>query len=136
MAAIKITGFIGEQPRIIPRLMPETAAQSAVNTRLDDGGLTPMRRAALIDTGDADWQTIYRHQGEWLGWEDIVNVAPGPVAQDRLYVTGDGVPKLIVGEDEYDLEPGDSVYYLSTTPHKVGAKDEKATILAVVYSGE
>jgi hypothetical protein len=33
------------------------------------------------------------------------------------------------------LNPGDSVYYLSTTPHMVAAKKDKAVILAVIYEG-
>ena len=40
-----------------------------------------------------------------------------------------------VGEDRFELEPGDSVYYLSTVPHLVAAKQGQATILAVLYEG-
>jgi transcriptional regulator with XRE-family HTH domain len=40
-----------------------------------------------------------------------------------------------IGEDLFDLGPGDSVYYLSTTPHMVAAKKDKAVILAVIYEG-
>jgi quercetin dioxygenase-like cupin family protein len=47
----------------------------------------------------------------------------------------DGTIVLNIGEDTYDLEPGDSAYYLSTTPHLVASKKGKATILAVVYEG-
>jgi len=45
----------------------------------------------------------------------------------------DGVVDLTIGKDTYDLEPGDSAYYLSTTPHFITAKTDKATILAVLY---
>jgi len=45
----------------------------------------------------------------------------------------EGVVHLAVGKDTYDLEPGDSAYYLSTTSHFITAKTEKATILAVLY---
>ena len=45
----------------------------------------------------------------------------------------DGVVNLTIGKDTYDLEPGDSAYYLSTTPHFITAKTDKATILAVLY---
>jgi hypothetical protein len=38
-----------------------------------------------------------------------------------------------IDEDEFDLEPGDSVYYLSTTPHIVAAKKGQAIILAVLH---
>ncbi|NOX35650.1 MAG: helix-turn-helix domain-containing protein [Deltaproteobacteria bacterium] len=45
----------------------------------------------------------------------------------------EGVVNLIIGKDTYDLEPGDSAYYLSTTSHFITAKTKKATILAVLY---
>lgn len=47
----------------------------------------------------------------------------------------DGIVVLEIGDDKFELEPGDSVYYLSTTPHHISAKDDKATILAVLYEG-
>jgi transcriptional regulator with XRE-family HTH domain len=47
----------------------------------------------------------------------------------------DGIVELEIGDDKFELEPGDSVYYLSTTPHHIAAKDDKATILAVLYEG-
>ena len=47
----------------------------------------------------------------------------------------DGVVKMKIGEDAFDLEPGDSIYYLSTTPHHISAKTGKAAILAVLYEG-
>ncbi len=40
-----------------------------------------------------------------------------------------------IGDDMFELAPGDSVYYLSTTPHMVAAKAGKAVILAVIYEG-
>ena len=45
----------------------------------------------------------------------------------------EGVAELSIANEVYDLEPGDSVYYLSTTPHVITAKSGKATILAVLY---
>ncbi len=54
--------------------------------------------------------------------------------EEFIYVL-DGVVFLKIGEDTFDLEPGDSVYYLSTTPHLIAAKSGKATILAVLYEG-
>jgi len=45
----------------------------------------------------------------------------------------DGEVVLEIGEDRYELEPGDSAYYLSTTAHHIAAKKGKATILAVMY---
>ena len=45
----------------------------------------------------------------------------------------EGVAELSIADETYDLEPGDSVYYLSTTPHVITAKSGRATILAVLY---
>ena len=45
----------------------------------------------------------------------------------------EGVVNLIIGTKTYDLEPGDSAYYLSTTSHFITGKTDKATILAVLY---
>ena len=47
----------------------------------------------------------------------------------------DGVVELQIGEESFELEPGDSAYYLSTTSHHIAAKKGKATILAVLYEG-
>ncbi|MBB3947053.1 hypothetical protein GGQ73_003017 [Rhizobium skierniewicense] len=105
MAKIVISAFAGEKPLILPRLLPETAATEAVGVRLDDGGLTPINGS--LKTGSmigGDDRTIYRHQNNWLSWPGIVDATPGPVAQDRLYFTGDGVPKMRVGGTVYPLK--------------------------------
>jgi transcriptional regulator with XRE-family HTH domain len=47
----------------------------------------------------------------------------------------DGIVTLAIGDDRFELEPGDSAYYLSTTPHHVAAKEGRATIVAVIYEG-
>ena len=54
--------------------------------------------------------------------------------EEFIYVLN-GVAVLKIGEDSFDLEPGDSAYYLSTTAHHLSAKSERATILAVIYEG-
>jgi len=54
--------------------------------------------------------------------------------EEFIYVL-DGIVALNIGEDAFELEPGDSAYYLSTTPHLVASKKGKATILAVLYEG-
>jgi transcriptional regulator with XRE-family HTH domain len=47
----------------------------------------------------------------------------------------DGTVLLEIGGERFELEPGDSAYYLATTPHIISAKKDKATILAVLYQG-
>jgi quercetin dioxygenase-like cupin family protein len=52
--------------------------------------------------------------------------------EEFIYVL-DGTVAMQVGEDRFELTPGDSVYYLSTTPHLIAAKSGQAQILAVLY---
>ncbi|WP_022665063.1 helix-turn-helix domain-containing protein [Desulfospira joergensenii] len=52
--------------------------------------------------------------------------------EEFVYVL-EGTANLTIAKESYDLEPGDSAYYLSTTPHYITAKTEKATLLAVLY---
>lgn len=100
---IKIASFAGEIPRMIPRLLQQNYAQIAQNTKLENGALLPIRRGKFAYHMPFDCKTIYRLGDEWLGWEKVVSVEPGPVASDRLYVTGDGKPKIIVSGQTYDL---------------------------------
>jgi len=107
MAILKLTGFVGENPKITPRLLGDTASQLSYNVRLDDGALTPVRRQRfdfqLPDIAPAEYRTIYKNGVDWLGWSTDVYVVPGPVATDRLYITGDGAPKMLVGGVYYPL---------------------------------
>ncbi len=54
--------------------------------------------------------------------------------EEFIYVL-EGVVLLRIGEDTFELELGDSAYYLSTTPHLVASKNGTATIVAVLYEG-
>lgn len=99
-----VTTFLGEIPRISPRLLPDGYAVQSINAKLERGCLTPFRRPVLRETLTTDAKTIYRNEdGSWLSWNDDVDVVPGPVASDRLYITGDGVPKVKVGTTIYNL---------------------------------
>ncbi|UXS01093.1 hypothetical protein [Agrobacterium tumefaciens] len=134
MPAINISAFIGERPLIIPRLLPETAAQEAVNARLDDGGLTPIRKS--LKTGEfveAGAVTVYRHNGVWLSWPVVVDAAPGPVAQERLYFTGDGVPKMRIGADVYDLAVPRPVGALTAVASGTGDGDTQSRTYVYTY---
>lgn len=134
MAAIRLTGFAGEQPKIIARLLPPNYAQAAVNVRLDDGGLTPVRKSALVAAlPDANRSTVYRHGSDWLSWPGHVDAVPGPVAADRLYFTGDGVPKMRVDGDTYPLAVGAPAAALAVAIGGVGAGDVVTRIYAYTH---
>lgn len=98
-----IPAFSGETPRVSPRLLAQTAAQHASNTRLERGNLAPMRdKQEITDLGTAR-KTVYLHDASWLSWSGAVHVVPGPTDTKRLYITGDGVPKMRSGNNTYDL---------------------------------
>lgn len=124
MAKLRFAQFSGEIPRLLSRLLPDTGAQHAENVRLDDGGLTPMRKARLEHAFEADGiQTIYKWGATWLGWAGVVHAVPGPVATDRLYYTGDGAPKMRVGSDVYGLKVPFPAVALTATVTGVGTGD-------------
>lgn len=134
MPAINISAFIGERPLILPRLLPETAAQEAVNARLDDGGLTPIRKSLKTgDMADAGAVTIYRHNGGWLSWPVVVDAAPGPVAQERLYYTGDGAPKMRIGSNVFNLAVQRPTVALTASKTGVGAGDTQSRTYVYTY---
>ena len=53
--------------------------------------------------------------------------------EEFIYVI-QGTVILELGEERFELDPGDSAYYISSTPHWLAAKKDNATILAVVYN--
>lgn len=55
--------------------------------------------------------------------------------EEFIYVLSGSVLARI-GEEETVLEPGDSIYYLSTKPHVISANKDTANILAVLYYTE
>lgn len=91
-------------PRVSPKLLDNSFAQTATNCLFARGRLEPSK--APLNTGTAllsNTQTIYwfnrfanTGQGYWFQWNTDVNVVRGPIANDtnlRTYYTGDGVPK-------------------------------------------
>lgn len=105
MSILKLIGFAGEMPKVIPRLLGDSFAQAAYNVRLDDGGLTPIRKQKFVyQTLGGPYGTIYKYGEQWMAWPGRVYAAPGPVATDRLYVMGNGAPQMIIaGGATYNL---------------------------------
>lgn len=106
MTAVVLEQFIGEQPRITARLMQPNAAQESLNVRIEDGTLQPIRasvNAVAADSERTTWQSLIKFADEWLGWDNAVDAVIGHVADDRLYYTGDGTPKMRVAGTVYNL---------------------------------
>lgn len=128
-----VTGYTGEQPRVLPMMLPDAGARQAWDVRLDDGGLTPTRKpkvTASVTPGD---KTIYRHNGDWISRPGHVHFVPGPVAQDRLYYTGDGAPRMMVGGDVYRLAVAPPTVALTATPSGSGTGDTFTRLYVYTY---
>jgi len=105
VAALKLTSFLGIAPKIASELLPDTAAQIAINTKLYSGDLIPYPQpVAAGDTGQsASVKTLYAlrdpqtDEVTFLSWLTNVNVAIATSNEDnnqRFYYTGAGTPKV------------------------------------------
>ncbi|MEN5278935.1 hypothetical protein ABE527_18560 [Brucella sp. TWI432] len=134
MPTIKLGAFTGEQPRLISRLLPATGAQFSVNTRLDDGGLTPFNSAVQVsEIASAASKTIHKFRNQWLSWPGTVHAAQGPVADERLYYTGDGKPKLRIANTVYDLAVARPTAAVTATLGGTGTGDVQTRIYTYTY---
>lgn len=101
---ISLSGFVGEIPRVTPRLLPDGAAQVAKNCKLLDGSIVPLRYPAdvrVLATGNV---MFYKLGNVWFEYDKIVDVVNAPIIKDRLYITGDGAPKIVTDASViYDL---------------------------------
>lgn len=104
MGAVKLQKFLGEAPKLATEHLPESAAAFAYNTKFYSGDLIPYRQATevatLAKTGEI--KTIYpmldgSGNKVWLHWTTDVDIAKASILNDttqRVYFTGDGVPKV------------------------------------------
>ena len=105
MPGLKITKFMGLYPKMAEELLPDTASQICRNTKLYSGDLIPYPAPVIYDnTGlGATTSTLYAMRNPstnakvWLAWENKVDIAVASASTDdvqRIYYTGDGVPKV------------------------------------------
>jgi hypothetical protein len=105
---IDVQKFIGEAPRISPRLLPVESAQSAVNCRMETGDVLAWRQFVSEKVLAAAATTIYKLNGSWLSWNADVDVARGPIPGDTNYFTFLTAPSLYA-------TPRYTTYALATT---------------------
>ncbi|PIE68167.1 MAG: XRE family transcriptional regulator [Deltaproteobacteria bacterium] len=70
----------------------------------------------LVQLAASEKKEVSQHDGE-----EFVYVLQGKVV-------------LEIGGKTHELNPGDSAYYASASPHWITAREEKATILAVLFN--
>ncbi len=98
MVAIRIVNGKGIAPKVDRRNLQPDAAQTAQNIRLDSGNITPLREPLAVYTlPDSSRLSVFKYRGTWLSWATDVDVVRSQLADDkyeRIYYTGDGVPKV------------------------------------------
>lgn len=88
---LRLNTFQGEIPRIYKTLLPEGAAQVALDVNHERGTIKALRDDLAAHDASPDTPVdFYLHKGTtWLTFNTNVDVVPGPVATDRLYITYD-----------------------------------------------
>jgi len=93
-------------------LLEPNEAQIARMVKITQGHLRPWKNEIFVHDAITDElvRTIYFYlQQYWLTWEADVDIVPGPIAGDtenKLYYTGDGIPKK-TNETEATTGAGD-----------------------------
>lgn len=142
MASIKITGFLGEAPKVSSELLPTSAAQTAYNVKLYSGDLIPYRVPKVVDNTERQGtiETIYplknpdTNANVWLSWTtdvDIVTASDASDNEQRFYYTGDVEPRV----STYDLATtGSAPYPASTGYYDLGLDAPTTTVTATATS--
>jgi len=154
MAGKKIQKFLGIAPKVSDELLPAMAAQNAVNLKLYSGDLIPYH--APLNIGNVgrsgEIKTVYPlidssdSSNKWLSWTTDVDVAIASSTNDdeqRIYYTGDGVPKVtnyeiaVTGSGPYPVAAYDLGLPLpTTTPTTTAASISAVTIASVNRNSE
>jgi len=105
---MRLNTFQGEYPRLYKTLLPEGAAQVALDTNHERGTIKALHDDKALHSAGTAPVDFYLHNGTtWLTFDKNVDVVPGPVADDRLYITRENdVPIVKVMSDggaEYPL---------------------------------
>lgn len=101
--------FRGIIPKLDARMLPDGNLVTARNCFMDTGKAVPIKEPLLADSVTAGHTTIFRYNDGWLSWAGDVDVVRSHIEADqynRIYYTGDGVPKVrgIDGsEEEWNL---------------------------------
>lgn len=126
--------FAGESPRTSPRLLPDSASQSAINARLLDGDLTAWRHFSTEKNlaGSGPVLTIAKiGPTEWMSWTAEVDVARGITPGDTTYRTYLTAPGFYAQPRFTNLAlatTGAEPYPVTTRPLGVPAPDTPPTL--------
>lgn len=105
MVLIQLNMFGNTMPRIDPRLLPESGAQTAHNCDLNSGIVAALNTlgtpASLLNSGDL--RSIFNLNGHWLAWTTDVDAVSAQILNSghRTFFTGSGYPKQTTEELAY-----------------------------------
>lgn len=106
MGSVRITNFGGIVPRTSERLLPDNAAQIAINCRLSSGELEPFNTGAKVYSSAKVGPLLAIHRIEdggsyaWLAWAYDVDVVKTTLyGTGRWCYTGDGEPRITTVAD-------------------------------------
>lgn len=120
MAVISLTKFTGEIPKLPRHLLPDNAAQLAVDCDFSRGDLRPLRGGFLITQVAANTKSIFTKDGlTFFSWPTEVDAFEGPVINDqfnRVYYLENG--EVRVTSDNFTNFGGGP----PTTSFRVGSK--------------
>ena len=107
MAYFKLITFGGKAPRVSPRLLADTLAQTATDVNLESGRLVPVKDNSTVDPSNGvstlantTKQTIFKYTDSperWLQFDEDVDVVRGPIAgdtNDTIYWSGQSFPRM------------------------------------------
>ena len=107
MAYFKLNTFGGKAPRISPRLLAESLAQTATDVNLESGRLVPVTDNSTTDPSNGvstlantTKQSIFKYTDSperWLQFDEDVDVVRGPIAgdtNDTIYWSGQSFPRM------------------------------------------
>ena len=134
MAYFKLVTFGGLAPKISPRLLGDTLAQTATDVNLENGRLVPIKDNSTVNPSSGvstlastTKNAIFKYTDDperWLQFEDDVNVVRGPVpgdTNDTIYWSGETFPKMGRSSDVLGSAPYPSGFYRLGIPAPTAA---------------
>lgn len=130
---VDLNSFRGQVPRLTPRALPDNAAQTATNARLQSGDLETWRQFSLVKSlsTPANVDSIYLLDDAWLEFGEDADVARGAVPGDASYTAFITAPSLYTEPrfTNYSMATtGSGTLPVTTRPLGVPAPESAATL--------
>ena len=134
MAYFKLITFGGKAPRVSPRLLADTLAQTATDVNLESGRLVPIKDNSTVDPSNGvstlantTKQSIFKYTDSperWLQFDEDVDVVRGPIAgdtNDTIYWSGQSFPRMGRSDIILSGAPYPSAFYRLGIPAPTAA---------------